>query len=164
MHPKLRQFLFPKFTPAFIIRLIFVAACAYAFFGFVCTPFVIRGRSMEPTYHDGGFDFVWKPRYIFSEPKRGDVVAVRLAGDKVMLLKRVVALEGDVVEFRDGVLFVDDQPISEPYVQGPCNWNLPPRRVELGRLYLVGDNRSMPMENHDFGQTSKHRIVGAPLW
>lgn len=164
MHPALKQFLFPKITPAFVIRLIFVAACAYVFFGFICTPFVIRGRSMEPTYRNGGFDFVWKPRYLFAEPKRGDVVAVRLAGDKVMLLKRVVALAGDTVEFRDGVLFVGGKAVSEPYVQGPCDWNLPPRKVEPGHLYLVGDNRSMPMENHDFGQTSMYRIVGAPLW
>ncbi len=81
-----------------------------------------------------------------------------------MLLKRVVALEGEEVEFRAGKLFVDETQITEPYVRYPCDWDLTPRRVENGHIYLVGDNRSMPMRSHVFGQTSVNRVVGAPLW
>ena len=81
-----------------------------------------------------------------------------------MLLKRVVAQESERVEFRDGKLFVNEREIEEPYVHYPCDWNLPPRQVEKGFVYVVGDNRSMPIENHHFGQTSKSRIMGVPLW
>ena len=164
MNPRLKAFLFPSPTPGFFLRLFSVAALAYLFFGFVATPFAIRGKSMEPTYRDRGFNFIWKPKYWLNGPRRGDVVAVRLAGARVVYLKRVVALPGDRVEFQDGTLFVNGRPVKEPYVEGPCNWNLPPREVEPGQVYLVGDNRNMPMEQHDFGQTSERRIVGAPLW
>jgi signal peptidase I len=82
----------------------------------------------------------------------------------VILLKRVVAVAGESVEFREGRLFVDGRGVDEPYVQGPCDWKLPPRRVEKGQIYVVGDNRSMPIEGHDFGQTSLRRVVGTPLW
>jgi signal peptidase I len=119
---------------------------------------------MEPTYRDGSFNLCWKWRYLFTKPDRHDVVAVRFAGNKVMLLKRVVALEGERVEFRHGKLLVDEKEIDEPYVQYPCGWNLPPRIVEKDCVYVVGDNRSMPIENHLFGQASIERIVGAPLW
>jgi len=119
---------------------------------------------MEPTYHNGRVNFCWRLRYLFSEPKRHDVVAVRFAGSKVMLLKRVVALEGERIEFRDGKLFVDGREIEEPYVLYPCDWNLSPRQVEKDRVYIVGDNRSMPIEDHHFGQASKGRVVGVPLW
>lgn len=119
---------------------------------------------MEPTYRNGGFTFCWKLRYIFSDPKRYDVVAVRFAGSRVMLLKRVVAVEGERVEFRDGKLFVDGKGIDEPYVRYPCNWNLAPRQVEKDCVYVVGDNRSMPIENHHFGQAPIKRIIGVPLW
>ena len=61
---------------------------------------------MEPTYMNGDFNFCFKLRYIFSKPERHDVVAIRLAGEKVILLKRVVALEGEVVEIQKGNLFV----------------------------------------------------------
>ncbi len=119
---------------------------------------------MEPTYHNGGVNFCWRLRYLFSEPKRHDVVAVRLAGSKVMLLKRVVAREGERVEFRDGKLFVDGRQIEEPYVRYPCTWNLSPRQVEKDSIYVVGDNRSMPIESHHFGQAPKSRVIGGPLW
>ncbi|MGZ3604221.1 MAG: S26 family signal peptidase, partial [Thermodesulfobacteriota bacterium] len=86
------------------------------------------------------------------------------AGSRVMLLKRVVASEGEQVEFREGRLLVDGKELEEPYVRYPCGWNLSPRRVEKDCVYVVGDNRNMPIENHHFGQTSKSRIIGVPLW
>jgi signal peptidase I len=119
---------------------------------------------MEPTYHNGSINFCWRLKYLFSKPKRFDVVAVRLAGKKVMFLKRVVALEGEKVEFRDGKLFVNETEIEEPYVRYPCHWNLPLRQVEKDCIYVVGDNRNMPIENHFFGQTQSDRIMGVPLW
>lgn len=161
---RLREFFFPKLTPIYFVRVALVSAVAYLFFAFVLTPFFVRGHSMEPTYEDGAFDFCFKARYLFSGPERGDVVGLKLAGERVILLKRVVGLGGDTVEFRQGRLFVDGREVAEPYVRGPCDWNLPPRRVENGCVYVVGDNRSMPMEGHDFGQTSENRVMGAPLW
>ncbi len=81
-----------------------------------------------------------------------------------MLLKRVVALEGQRVEFRNGKLFLNGLKVDEPYVRYPCNWNLPPRQVREGYVYVVGDNRNMPMTNQSFGQALSKRIIGAPLW
>jgi signal peptidase I len=119
---------------------------------------------MEPTYPNGGINFCWRLYLLFSEPKRHDVVAVRFAGTKVMLLKRIVALENEWVEFRNGKLFINGEEMEEPYVRYPCNWNLTPRRVEKSCVYVVGDNRDMPMEMHLFGQASIKRIIGIPLW
>jgi signal peptidase I len=119
---------------------------------------------MEPTYMDGGFNFCFKLRYIFSKPERGDIVAIRLAGERVMLLKRLVALEGDVVEFRNGDLFVNERKIEEDYSRYPSDWNLAPRTVSEGNIYVVGDNRSVSIDIHRFGQTPADRIVGSPLW
>jgi signal peptidase I len=161
---QIRQFFLPSFTPRFFIRVSLVALVAYLFFGYLCIPLQIKGSSMEPTYHDGSFNFCWRLAYWFSEPQHYDVVLVRFAGSKVMLLKRVVALAGEQVEFRAGKLIVDGQAIEEPYVKYPCTWNLPPRQVGKGHVYVVGDNRNMPLEEHDFGQTSITRLQGKPLW
>lgn len=161
---KIRQFFFPSLTLKFLIRVCLVALTAYLFFGYLCIPFTIQGISMEPTYHDGGINFCWRLPYFFSEPKRHDVVVVRFAGSKVMLLKRVVALEDEQVEFRNGRLYVDGKEMDEPYIRFPCNWNLPSRRVEKDCVYVIGDNRSMSIESHHFGQTSKGRVMGVPLW
>jgi len=160
----IRQFFFPSLTPKFLIRVLLVALSAYLFFGQVLTPLRIKGRSMEPTYHDGTINFLWKWRFALSKPKRYDVVALRFAGNRVMLLKRVIAMEAETVEFRDGKLYVDGKEMEEPYVRFPCNWNLPPRLVEKDCVYVVGDNREMPIEDHHFGQASMRRILGVPLW
>ncbi|MEW6377070.1 MAG: signal peptidase I [Thermodesulfobacteriota bacterium] len=164
MRKRIRQFFFPPLTLKFLIRATCVSLLAYLFFGYLFIPIRIKGYSMEPTYPHGGINFCWRLRYLFSEPKRHDVVAVRFVGNKVMLLKRVVAVENEWVEFRKGRLLVDGKEIDEPYVRYPCNWNLPPRKVERDCVYVVGDNRSMPIEDHHFGQVSKNRITGVPLW
>jgi len=161
---KIRQFFFPSLTPKFLIRASLVVLLAYLFFGYLCIPFRIKGYSMEPTYRNGGFNFCWRVRYLFSAPKKHEVVAVRFAGNKVMLLKRIVALENEQVEFREGKLFVEGKEIDEPYVRFPCSWNLSPRQVEKNCAYVIGDNRNMPIEDHHFGQTSIKRIIGVPLW
>ena len=119
---------------------------------------------MEPTYGYGSVNFCWRPRYLFSAPVPGDIVMVRFSGTRVMYLKRVVAVAGDTVEFRNGFLFVNGEKRDEPYVRYRQPWYLLPREVETDHVYVVGDNRGMPMENHEFGQTEQRRIVGGPLW
>jgi len=161
---KLHRLLLPSFTPKAVLRILLVALSAYVFFGHICIPIRIRGASMEPTYRTGGLNFCWRLRYLFSEPEPQDVVLVRLAGKKVMLLKRIIALQGQAVEFREGRLFVDGKRIYEPYVRYTCNWNLSPRQVKNDCVYVVGDNRNMPLRNHSLGQTLRKRIVGVPLW
>ncbi|GAK60328.1 signal peptidase I [Candidatus Vecturithrix granuli] len=161
---RVHQFFFPSLTPRFLLRLVLIAVGAYLFFEQVCIPFRIHGRSMEPTYQDGGFNFCWTPSYWFAHPQLSDVVLIRFAGQQVMLLKRVVALEGETVEFQEGRLFVNGKERDEPYLKYPCDWNLPPRRVEQGKVYVVGDNRNQPSEAHQFGQTLITRIRGKPLW
>lgn len=154
----------PTITGRYLLRVFLVALFAFIFFRFVCVPFRIKGHSMEPTYKNGGFNFCFRLRYTFSKPERHDVVVIRLAGQRVMLLKRVVALEGDVVEFRHGTLFLNEERTDETYVRYPSNWDLSPREVDKDHVYVVGDNRSVPIDVHQFGQTPIERIIGVPLW
>jgi signal peptidase I len=159
-----RKFLMPDLNRAFAIRLCLVIAGAYVLFGHVILPARAAGNSMEPTYKNGQFLFCSRLRYWRKAPDVGDVVMVRLSGRKVMYLKRVVAKSGDTVAFVDGKLMVNGNPIDEPYVSGKCNWQLPERTVEIGNVYVVGDNRSMPIASHTFGQTSVRRVVAGPVF
>jgi len=87
-----------------------------------------------------------------------------MAGFNVVYLKRIVALEGDTVAFSRGILLVNGRSVAEPYVVRKGDWELPPRTVGPGKVYVVGDNRSMSMESHVFGQTRRSRLMGGPLW
>jgi signal peptidase I len=157
-------FFVPRIDRRFLLRLTVLAAAAWGFFGGICRPMRIQGASMEPAWHDGGVTFCWRPRFWFRAPRRGDVVMIRFAGERVMLLKRVVALGGETVAFQGGTLLVDGKPLDEPYVRRPCAWDMPPRAVGAGKLYVVGDNREMLLELHQFGEVHPGRIVGGPLW
>ncbi len=159
------SFLFPEINRKYLIRLACVALFSFVFFGLVCRPCVIHGASMQPTYPSVGFNFCWKPAFWFRKPKRGDVVIVRYIGHRTLILKRLVAMEGDVVAFRGGVLYVNGKEFKGDWQEkGPCDWELEPRIVERGNVYVVGDNRSMSIDEHIFGQISAKRIEGAPLW
>ena len=68
------------------------------------------------------------------------------------------------MEFRRGILHVNGKALEEPYVKfNAGKWNLPSRKVAPGNVYVVGDNRGMPIEQHKFGQIRKSRIQGTLL-
>ena len=161
---RLRRFLLPDLNRKFVLRLLLVALAAVVVFTQILIPLRIEGRSMEPTYNDGGFNLCWRGRYLLSEPERGDVVVIRFAGRRVTLLKRIIGLAGDTVEFRNGSLFVNGQWVKEPYVRMPSDWNLAPRTVEAGKVYVVGDNRAVALNRHHLGQVEQERILGGVVW
>jgi signal peptidase I len=161
---KLTNFLFPRITRRFAVRFLMVAVAAYIFFGQICLPMRISGPSMEPTYHNGKLTFCWRLKYLFRKPERGDVVAVRLAGPSIMFLKRIVALEGETVEFKNGKLVINGKVLSEPYVRYPCSWNKPPTKVGKNCVYVIGDNRNVAIDLHRFGEIETKRITGSPIW
>ncbi len=156
----LRHFFFPSLNRRYLTRLLLLGIICYLLFGFLLIPLRIQGHSMVPTYHDGSFAFCWRLQYLFSPIQRFDIVTVRYTGRSVMLLKRIIALPGETLEFRQGKLYVNEQLIEEPYVHHHSDWNLAPRIIAPGHVYVVGDNRGTSMSRHRFGQVRIDRIVG----
>ncbi len=160
----LSNFFLPKLTKWFFLRLVILVVAAYAIFGYFLLPCFISGQSMMPTYGESGFTFCWRLAYSDKRlPQYGDIVVVRYA-EKVFLLKRVLGLPGDLVEFRNGEFWRNGEQVEEPYVKLPSDWNMEPRIVSDGYYFVVGDNRSMPIGNHKFGQVKQERIIGVPIW
>ena len=157
------NFFFPRLRPGFFIRMTVVAVLAVLLFTLVLMPCRINGGSMMPTFPEHGFTFCYKLRYLFSKPKRGDIVIIRYK-DKTYFLKRVIGLPGDTVEFRNGDLYLNGRKQNEAYVRYASDWNLSPRKVEPGHYYVVGDNRSQGINEHIFGSVRADRIVGSPIW
>lgn len=160
----LDRFLFPRLTVGFLLRVVLLAATTWFVGMRVLRPMVVDGASMEPTYAAHGFNFCNHLAYRSRLPARGDVVVLKYGGSRFMLLKRVLAFAGETVEFRGGVCFVDGKRLDEPYVVKPCSWTVPPHRVADGCVYVMGDNRSVPFENHVGGEIALSRIAGRPLW
>ena len=66
--------------PRTLIRIVAIVVLSAITFGVVLQPIRTYGPSMLPTYRDGGLHLVNRLAYVRSEPRRGDVVAIRLAG------------------------------------------------------------------------------------
>jgi len=150
----------PRLT---FVRILVLVVVSFVVFKFILLPIRVKGPSMFPTYTDGGVNFVNRLAYLFSSPKRGDVVAIRLAGPSVMYMKRIVGLPGETYAYRDGKLYIDDKPLDEPYVKLRCDWETAPQKLGSDQYYVVGDNRSMPRELHEEGTPHRTRIVGKIL-
>jgi signal peptidase I len=139
-----------------LVRIAVLAVLSFIIFGWLLTPVRVRGISMEPTYHDSS--------YKLRAPQRGDVVAIRLAGPGVLYVKRIVALPTERVSIVDGVVEVNGTPLAEPYVQKRSAWNYPEVTVGAREYFVIGDNRSMKMGDHDFGRVDSRRILGLLLF
>jgi signal peptidase I len=151
----------PKRT---LVRMVVLVAVLLIVFNYVLLPVRVDGGSMLPTYRENGVNVVNRLAYLFHEPRRGDVVAVRLlAGAHVMYLKRIVGLPGETVAFHRGRLYINGKPVAEPYLRLPCGWEHDPVQVGLGQYYVVGDNRDMPWADHTQGRAARECIVGEVL-
>jgi len=149
----------PKRT---LVRIMVLVVACFLLREFALLPIRIVGISMQPTYQDRAINCVNRLAYVFHEPRRGDVVGIRLAGEHVLYLKRIVGLPGETVAFHRGRLLINGQPLSEPYAS-PCRWELPPVPVKPDEYYVVGDNRSMRAADHYMGKVENWRIVGKIL-
>jgi hypothetical protein len=75
---------------ATLVRIALTIGLAIVVFGWILVPLRLSGISMLPTYQDGTLNFVNRAAYWTREPKRGDVVAIRLAGPHAFYVKRIV--------------------------------------------------------------------------
>jgi signal peptidase I len=152
----------PKFT---IIRIVVLVAVVFTMRAYVLLPIQIKGPSMLPTYQENGINFVNRLAYLRSEPKRGDVVAIRYSGESRLLMKRIIGMPGETIEFRAGQVFINGEKLDEPYMARDFtgDWNLGPEKLPPDKYYVVGDNRSMPERQHVKGEAERRRIVGKVL-
>jgi signal peptidase I len=142
------------------VRIAVVATLSVATFGWALTATRVRGISMEPTYRDSTFNLVNRVVYRLRDPARGDVVAIRLAGPRVLYIKRIVGLPGERVAIVDGVVRIDGVPLEEPYVVRRQPWNYDEVTVGPREYFVIGDNRGMRIGDHDFGRVDARRILG----
>ena len=154
--------------------------------------FKIEGTSMEPSLHTGQYILVNKLVYFhfdltapirllpgqesqpqkviypFHQPRRGDILVFEYPRDVSKdYIKRVIGLPGDTLEIRDGKVFVNDVPLSEPYLNGAAT-ACPGSRVcgngpfviPEGKIFVMGDNRGNSSDSREWDALPLDRVVG----
>ncbi len=158
----------------------------------ICVIFVIFSRafvfqqskipsgSMRDTLLEG--DYIMVNRFVYAQPsfawekallptrelRRGDVVVFKQPREPEMdYIKRLIGLPGDVVEMRDGYVFVNDEKLEEPYVEETYRRrdrsNYGPRRVLPNHYFVLGDHRDASYDSRSWGQVHRDLIKGRAL-
>jgi len=120
----------------------------------------VDGFSMEPTLHSGEFVIVNKLAYKLGDPTISDVIVFHYPRDPEQeYIKRVIGLPGDHVMITDGQVYVNDQPIEEPYISMPpayqSDWTIPE-----DALFVLGDNRNNSSDSHTWGPVPMENVIG----
>lgn len=129
---------------------------------FLFEVFLVEGSSMYPTLQNHERLIVNKATYFFNEPKIGDIIVFKFSSQRDFI-KRVIAVEGDVVEISDGRLFVNNILLDEPYLENYYMMtNFGPVTIPEGHIFVLGDNRGNSMDSRDpaVGYVSRERVKG----
>jgi signal peptidase I len=121
----------------------------------------VLGHSMDPTLENNQFLVVNKLGYRLSEPVRGDIIVFRdPRSDERKLIKRVIGLPGEMLEIQDGRVFINGQPLDEPYVANPSRYSQEATPIPEGMYFVLGDNRNNSSDSHNWGTLERERVVG----
>ena len=148
--------------------LAFAAAIILLFFSFVARITVVEGGSMENTLMGGDKLIVSD---LFYTPDRGDIVIVQspTVNGGEAIVKRVIAIEGDTVQIRENGIYVNGSLLRE--TDGSLGYTIDnysyramgEQVIGEGKVFLLGDHRSVSYDSRSFGQVDAKAILGRVL-
>lgn len=136
---------------------------------YVVQQFAVDGDSMISTLHSGDRVLVNRLSYRLHEPRRGDVVVLKRfdgAAQERDLIKRVVGLPGETIEFRACTVYVDGRALVEPYIdpevqaRDGCAGEQAPIVVPEETVFVLGDHRGKSSDSRVFGPVAESMLIG----
>lgn len=141
---------------------------------YIVTPVVVRGDSMYSTLEDGEVLFLSKINYKIGDINRFDIVVVKDI-DNDLIIKRVIGLPGDSVEYKEGILYINNEEIKEDYTdyemedfnvdsiceitEITCNGVIP-----KDKYLVLGDNRKVSADSRVKGLINREQILGKTIF
>jgi len=134
---------------------------------FVFQPFIVRGASMEPNYHDFDYLIIDELTYRFESPVRGDVIVFNSPmTPSQRFIKRVIGLPSETIKIQKGEILIttaDNKNIdlNEPYLPGGL-FTSDSNQVTLksDEYFVLGDNRPYSYDSRYFGPIKRNTIIG----
>ena len=129
---------------------------------FIVTPIKVNGESMYPTLEEGDIMILNKTAYYFNKPKRFDIVVVDMPDE--YLIKRVIGLPGEQIEYKDNTLYVDGKKVKENFEHGKTDdfniKKLGSDTVPEGYYLVMGDNRGNSLDSRELGFMKEEQLLG----
>ncbi len=137
---------------------------------FIFQPFIVKGASMEPSFHGGDYLIIDEITYRFREPERGEVVVFKYPLDTSQrFIKRIVGLPGEKVDVDKGRIIITS-PLGEKklldetlYISIPLSeMQLENASLTLGQnqYFVMGDNRTHSFDSRQWGAMDRKDIIG----
>lgn len=124
---------------------------------FICTPINVNGSSMSTTLKDGDIMLLNKIRLKTEGIERFDIVVIQT--DNNFLIKRVIGLPGEVISYKDEVLYINGKVVEDEY-----NLNLTgdfdALEIDEGEYFVMGDNRNVSKDSRIMGTINEDDIIG----
>jgi signal peptidase I len=143
---------------------------------FIAEPFIVDGASMDPTFATGQFLIVDRLSYRFENPNRGDVVVFRYPNNpRTYYIKRIIGLPGEIINIKDGVIFISKQTEAGPVASSTITLKEPYIKdihrsyedfdavLRPTQYFVMGDNRTESSDSRVWGPLEKKLIVGRPM-
>ena len=127
---------------------------------FLAQATVVYGQSMEPDLYQHQRLVVDKVSFRLHPPQRGDIVVLDLPQMDEMLVKRVVGMPGERIEIFDGIVYVNDEPLPEPFPHDLTAYDMPEITLAPLHYFVLGDNRGNSNDSRSFGGIHRDYIVG----
>jgi signal peptidase I len=128
---------------------------------FLVQPFIVKGASMEPNFHDSEYLIINEIEYRLGTPERGEVVILKDPLDpQVYFIKRVIGLPSETVLIKNGHVFINDQPLVESYIEEFGTDTFDAVKLEVDQYYVMGDNRTNSFDSRRFGPVVRKSIIG----
>ena len=148
---------FPEFVKG-IIPYIGLIILILIFKSYIITPIRVRGNSMEPTLEEGDIMILDIISTKVSDLKRFDIVVVDQG--KELLIKRVIGLPGEKLEYKSSNLYINGKYVEDPYKDNYERTENLVVNIPEGEYFVLGDNRHNSLDSRTFGTFSKKQIKG----
>lgn len=150
-----------------VVEIIAVILLAYFLVEYAVEKTTVVGESMETTLQEGDKIVINKLAYRFSKPKRFDVIVFKQSGKEHSYynIKRIIGLPGETVQIKDGVVYINDEPIKEKsavdVIKNP-GLSVEPILLEDKEYFVLGDNRNLSEDSRfaNIGNVVFDDIIG----
>ncbi|MBQ1813057.1 MAG: signal peptidase I [Bacilli bacterium] len=145
-----------------IIEYIIIIIVVLLFRKFMFSPIRVTGNSMVPTLRDGDIMILNKIGYSIKGLNRFDIVVINNDNEKI--IKRVIGLPGEHVEYSDNKLYINSKLVEEPYERKDMEdfvlEELGENKIPEGKYLVLGDNRPISKDSRIIGLIDKKEIDG----
>lgn len=128
---------------------------------------IVPSGSMETTIMVDDRVVAFRLAYLLSEPERGDIIVFRYPDDESLnYIKRIIGLPGEIIEGRDGYVYINGEPLDEPYVAELLDNDFGPYTVPENCYFMMGDNRNWSEDSRYWinKYVNKDKILGKAIF